>query len=163
MDTDTGPISDTALAPEWPDNTGRVDDGLWHHVAGVFNNGTMIIYIDGNPKKPYFGGATFGKGSAWPRYGTVGSNNEATHPPPTRRASGTWLEGDLDEFYIYHRALSQAEIRYLADDTPGDGELYVPVASRANISNDEAILSRSVNIKDYALLAQQWLDELLWP
>ena len=102
-------------------------------------------------------------GSGNLRYGVIGAHCEATHPPPSGRANGAYLEGDLDELYIYHRALSQAEIRYLADDTPGDGELYVPVASRANIYNDEAPLARSVNIKDYALLAQQWLDEQLWP
>ena len=45
----------------------------------------------------------------------------------------------------------------------GDGEMYVPVPSVANMSDEEPPLSRSVNFKDYALLADQWLDEQLWP
>jgi len=43
-------------------STRRVDDGQWHHVAGVFDNGTMIIYIDGSPEQPHFSpDSTFGR------------------------------------------------------------------------------------------------------
>jgi hypothetical protein len=157
VDTDAG-TADTAT---YPGATARVDDGKWHHVAGVFNNGTMVIYIDGNPLKPYFLGTTFGSGTL--RYGFVGSGSEASYPPPTGRANGAYIDADLDEVYIYHRALSEAEIRYLADDTPGDGELHVPVPSVANISNEEPPLARSVNFKDFALLADGWLEVQLWP
>ncbi len=153
---------DSNLDVSFPDNTGRIDDGQWHHVAGVFNNGTLIIYIDGNAKTPYFGEATFGRGR-YTRYGFVGSGSEASYPPPSGRANGAYIDADLDEVYIYHRALSETEIRYLADDTPGDGELHVPVPSVANISNEEPPLARSVNFKDFALLADGWLDVQLWP
>jgi len=155
---------DTQDAPNWPANTGRVDDGQWHHVAGVFDNGTLTIYIDGGPREPYFGGATFGTDNAYARYGIVGAGCEASYPPPSGRANNfSYLEGDLDELYIYDRALSQAEIAYLADETSEDGELYIPVASVTNIYDEEAPLSRSVNFKDFALLADSWLDEQLWP
>jgi len=153
---------DTGVAPEFPANTGRVDDGQWHHVAGVFDNGTLIIYIDGDPKKPYFGGATFGRGR-YPRYGFIGAGSEADFPPPIGRQTGAYLEGDVDEVYIYHRVLIPAEIAYLADDSPADGELYIAVPSAANLYDEEPLLSKSVNFKDIALLVEQWLDELLWP
>ena len=160
----TGSQIDSGLAPEFPDNTGRVDDGQWHHVAGVFDNGTMIIYIDGSAEEPFFSAdSTFGRARAYPRYGFVGSNSEASYPPPTGRPDGGYFEGDVDELYVYHRALSLAEIRYLADDTPGDGESYIPVPSVANLYNEEPPLSRSVNFKDFTLLADQWLEEQLWP
>jgi hypothetical protein len=122
----------------------------------------MTIYIDGNPKTPYFGEATFGRGR-YPRWGFVGSGSEASYPPPSGRANGAYIDADLDEVYIYDRALSEAEIRYLADDTPGDGELYLPVPSVANLYNEEPPLARSVNFKDFALIADSWLDEQLWP
>ena len=145
-------------------STTRVDDGQWHHVAGVFDNGTMIIYIDGSAEEPFFSAdSTFGRARAYPRYGFVGSNSEASYPPPTGRPDGGYFEGDVDELYVYHRALSLAEIRYLADDTPGDGEFYVPVPSVANLYNEEPPLARSVNFKDFVLLADGWLDEQLWP
>jgi hypothetical protein len=142
----------------------RVDDGQWHHVAGVFDNGTMTIYIDGGAEPSHVSSdSTFGRDRAYPRYGFLGANSEASYPPPTGRPDGGYFEGDVDELYIYNRALSEAEIRYLADETPGDGELYIPVPSVANVSDDEAPLARSVNFKDYALIADQWLDEQLWP
>ncbi|MHC4511650.1 MAG: hypothetical protein ACYTAO_22310 [Planctomycetota bacterium] len=50
-----------------------------------------------------------------------------------------------------------------ADQTPGDGELYVPVPSIANVYDDELPLARSVNFKDYALIADRWLDQQFWP
>ncbi len=146
----------------YPDNTRRVDDGRWHHLAGVFDNGTLTIYIDGNPETPYPGGATFGRGR-YTRYGFLGCGSEATYPYPIGRQTGAYLEGDLDDVRIYSRVLSQAEIRYLADETPGDGELYVPVPPTANLHNEESPLSRSVNFKDFVLLAEGWLDEQLWP
>jgi len=93
----------------------------------------------------------------------VGSNSEASYPPPTGRPDGAYFEGDVDEFYVYDRALSQAEIAYLADDTPDDGELYTTVPSVANLFDEEPILSKSVNFRDIAVLVGQWLDEQLWP
>jgi len=141
-------------------STRRVDDGQWHHVAGVFDNGTMTIYIDGNAEPSTTGGSTFGTGTT--RYGLLGVGSEADVFDGDQNA-GTYFRGELDEVRIYHRALSEAEIAYLADESPGDGELYVAVPSVADIHSEESPLARSVNLKDYALLAEQWLDELLWP
>jgi hypothetical protein len=159
--TSTGQV-DTELATNWPANTGRVDDGEWHHVAGVFDNGTLIIYIDGFANEPYSGGPTFGRGRAV-RYGYLGVGSESTSFDAEPRTPADFFDGALDEVYIYHRALTPAEVAHLADDSPGDGELYVPVPSAANLYDGESPLSRSVNIKDYALLADWWLDEQLWP
>jgi len=159
--TSTGQV-DTELAANWPDNTGRVDDGQWHHVAGVFDNGTLTIYIDGIAKEPYSGGATFGRGRNI-RYGYLGVGSESTSFDAEPRTPASFFDGDLDEVYIYHRALTPAEIAYLADETPGDGQLYLPVPSIANLYNEESPLARSVNVKDFVLLADGWLDEQLWP
>ena len=142
-------------------SVGRVDDGQWHHVAGTFNNGTLIMYIDGNPEPPVTGGPTFGTGLVRWGFLGIGSESEDMYNGMTNAAGYT--DGDLDEVRIYERALSEAEIRYLADDTPGDGELYIAVPSIANIYNEESPRARSVNFKDYALIADQWLDEQLWP
>jgi hypothetical protein len=74
-----------------------------------------------------------------------------------------YLNGALDDFRIYNHVLTDAEIAGLVDDTPGDGQLYVRVPSPANIYDDEPQGSRSVNFKDYAVLADQWLDQVQWP
>jgi len=138
----------------------RIDDGQWHNVAGVFDNGTLTIYIDGSPETSAFGGPTFGTGTT--RYGFLGIGSEATEFNGRPNATG-YFDGELDDVHIYSRALSQAEIAYLADATPGDGESYIPVASAANIYDEEAQGLKAVNFKDFAVLADQWLDEQLWP
>jgi hypothetical protein len=138
----------------------RVDDGQWHHVAGIFDNGTLTMYIDAGPETSVFGGPTFGTGTI--RFGFLGIGSEATETGGRPNATG-YFDGELDEVRIYDRALTQAEIAYLADETPDDGQLYIPVPSVANISDEEPEGSRAVNFKDFALLISDWLDEELWP
>ena len=63
--------------------------------------------------------------------------------------------GTIDDFRIYNYELSQEQIAYLA--TVGTG--YYPLQQRAaNIHEDEVI-----DFKDYAEMADNWLQELLWP
>ena len=97
--TDTGQVDYGSIR--------RVDDGGWHHVAGVFDNGTLTIYIDGRPEPSASGGATYGTGTT--RYGFIGANSEASgfdSPTP----AGPPIAGELDDLCIYDRALSEAEI-----------------------------------------------------
>lgn len=89
-------------------STTRVDDGEWHHVACVFDNGTLEIYIDGILDASTTGGNFFGTGAT--RYGFLGTGSEsgtfngATGP-------NSYFDGELDEFRVWNRALSQIEIR----------------------------------------------------
>jgi hypothetical protein len=63
--------------------------------------------------------------------------------------------GTIDDFRIYNYELSQLEIACLA--TAGTG--YYPLRQRAaNAYEDEII-----DFKDYAKMADYWLQELLWP
>jgi len=74
-----------------------------------------------------------------------------------------WFVGLIDDVRIYSYVLSGAEVAYLADITLGDGQLYFPVPSAGNLYDPEPPLSRSVNSRDFALLADEWLDKQLWP
>ena len=73
------------------------------------------------------------------------------------------FNGDIDEVRIYNRALSLAEIAYLADLTPGDGKYHVPITSVAEIYGLEAEPARAINLGDFAVIANVWLEEQLWP
>jgi len=86
----------------------RVDDGLWHHVTGVYDNGSMTIYIDGRPEPSASGGNTFGSGNM--RFGFIGANSEAGGFNGSR-GSGAPIAGEIDELRIYHKALTQEEIQ----------------------------------------------------
>ena len=85
----------------------RVDDGFWHHLCGVFDNGTATVYIDGLPEPSATGGRTFGLGNV--RYGFIGANSEATEFNGAR-GIGTGVTGDLSDVRIYNKALTQDEI-----------------------------------------------------
>ncbi len=86
----------------------RVDDGLWHHVTGVYDNGKLTIYIDARPEASASGGNTFGSGNT--RFGFIGANSEATGFNGSR-GDGSPISGEIDELRIYHKALTQEEIQ----------------------------------------------------
>jgi hypothetical protein len=77
--------------------------------------------------------------------------------------TGRFFRGVIDDARVYSRTLSLAEIAYLADTTPGDGQFYYPVQSPAELYSAESAGSRKVNFKDFAVLAATWLEEKLWP
>jgi hypothetical protein len=128
--------------------------GGWVHAAATFDGTTARIYLDG--KEIASGPFTLADGTAAGL--VIGNTNSSTWAD-----SPESFNGDLDEARIYSRALSPAEIAYLADITPEDGQLHVRVPSPAELYDAEAEGSRRVDLKDFALLADGWLDEQLWP
>jgi len=67
--------------------------------------------------------------------------------------------GTMDEFRIYDYELSEAEVLSLA----GVSGLYFPLTSEANLYDEEPKNSKSINIRDLAVLAEDWLEQQLWP
>ena len=90
-------------------NAGYNADGVtvvgadeWHHVAGTFDGTNVLLYLDGvidtsNTTEFPIGTNAFNV--------AVGLNPEAT--------DRTW-DGLIDELYIYNRALSPGEVKYLS-------------------------------------------------
>jgi hypothetical protein len=122
--------------------------GQWEHVALTFDGTTGTLY----------------------RYGSVVDSGPFSLGPDTEAAlvfgaceanGGNPYNGALDEVRIYNRALSQAEIAYLISD--GADTLHVPVLSSADLYDDEPVGSKALNFKDFAILADSWLDEQVWP
>jgi hypothetical protein len=58
----------------------------------------------------------------------------------------------MDDFKIYGCALPDDEVLYLAYD----GDAYIPPDSAADLYEDNVI-----NFRDYAILASQWLENLV--
>jgi hypothetical protein len=71
--------------------------------------------------------------------------------------------GQIDDLRIYSRALSQGELASLAGVSEG-ATLHRPLppllstGAVVDLDGDEKI-----DFKDFALLANQWLTEQLWP
>ena len=94
----------------------HVDDGQWHHLCGVFNNGEMTLYIDGDPERSTYGAATFGDEIV--RYGYLGTGSEATVFNGTPRTPAGYFNGTMDDVRIYSRALSAADVLELTRVSP---------------------------------------------
>ena len=88
----------------------RVDDGEWHHISGVFDNGTATIYIDGFAEPSVTMGTTYGTGNT--RYGLVGANSEATGFDGSN-SGGPPIQGEIDDLAIYDKAFTEDEMRQL--------------------------------------------------
>ena len=84
----------------WHDLRGsrNVNDGLWHHVAGVYDGSTKYIYVDGvlDVSVPYTGLIDETDSPVW-----IGNNSDI----PSR----LW-DGQIDEVGVYDRALTADEI-----------------------------------------------------
>ena len=86
----------------------RVDDGLWHHVAGVYDNGVASIYIDGVLDAQVTSGSVMGSGLT--RFGFISSGSEATTFNAVRTPANEML-GDIDQLRIWSVAKTADQIR----------------------------------------------------
>jgi len=70
-------------------------------------------------------------------------------------------DGLIDDVRIYDYPLSDKEVLYLAND--GAPTVHYPIVSDAELYDGEAPGNQWINFKDYALIADQYLEKLLWP
>jgi len=108
----------------------------WHHLAASYDGTTIKWYGDGR---------------------LIGSDSTRVLASPDnihigkRDDNENYFPGRVDEVYIYNRALSDAQVAWLAGYTSA---FSIP----ADLHQDNVI-----NFKDFAKLADSWLEELLWP
>jgi len=123
--------------------------GQWLHVAVTKDSNVMNVYYNGllvgqlNDASSVFD--TSGAGVT-----RIGAN-----------ASGMtdYHQGKMDEVRIYDYALSQEEVVYLA--LGSSGNLTQPM--QPVLSPIDPVTDGIINLKDFAELAQLWLEERLWP
>lgn len=84
-------------------------DGRWVHVAGSFNGSFLRVYIDGVQRGSL---AVSGLVDQNDLPLAVGSNNKPNIDP--QQPASNWMMGAMDDFRLYRRALSKAEIAALA-------------------------------------------------
>lgn len=131
-----------------------VNNDTWHHVVGMRNGNELRIYVDGalNGTIALPAGYNLAGASQHNAYvGVITDNRDATLIK--------YYVGLIDDVRIYNYALSDNEISSVA----GLSDRYVPVTSPANISDEEPVNSKRVNFRDFAILADEWLKQLVWP
>lgn len=92
--------------------TTSINDSSWHHVAAVFDNGTVNLYVDGALDATTTTGATFGNNVT--RFGFVGTGSEATTFNGTNSPTD-YFNGAIDEVRIWNVARTQAQIQASMD------------------------------------------------
>jgi hypothetical protein len=141
--------------------TGPVyEQDVWYHLAATYDGNYASVYVDGL----LAAGPTDVGGPI--RWVSAGSGNY-----PDNFVIGAWLDdyyelyvnGAIDEVRYYDYALPHGEIVILAEIVTPGSDVYQPVPSRANIADPEIELERKVNFVDYAIFADDWLVEQLWP
>lgn len=131
-----------------------VNDDLWHHVAGVRSGTQLLVYVDG---------AQDGTGTVPAGYDLSGTTQHNAYIGAiVDNRDGTifkYYVGSVDDVQIYDYALSDTDILSVAGLT----EMYFPLTTPANVSDDEPVNSKRINFKDFAIMADEWLQQLLWP
>jgi TolA-binding protein len=87
--------------PPWVNGNKNVNDGKWHHAAGVYDGAKMYLYVDGIPDASRDAHGTI-DASTFPVY--IGENAQKT---------GRCFKGLIDELTIFNHALNSNEIKQL--------------------------------------------------
>lgn len=132
----------------------RIDDDTWRYVTGVYNNGSVEIYIDGILDASTTQGATFGTGNT--RFGFVGVGSEASTFDGNQGPSNNF-NGDIDEFRISDVARNADWIRTEFNNQNAPGSFYT-ISSQLSIDQTAPSLESAVASSDTVVLNY---DELL--
>jgi hypothetical protein len=137
-----------------------IQNNIWSHLAVVRDGGTITAYVNGQfatEKSGTLNDMNMAGVSAdvplgnYPRFGD--------HP----NQGGEWQVGGLmADVRVYKRALTAADVTAVSSGQDVS-EIYIPLVSPANLSDDEPMNSKKVNFKDFSVLADSWLVEELWP
>ncbi|MHC4708749.1 MAG: LamG domain-containing protein [Planctomycetota bacterium] len=131
----------------------RLDRGDWIHLAGTYDNNSVKFYLNGELKD------TLDEPNAWGITLSQDTNDMEIGNSLLDPEDDKSFRGLIDEVRLYDRALSAEEIAWLASDGIGT----VSVQSIANLVNDEDLGERAVNFRDFAILADDWLKQELYP
>jgi hypothetical protein len=131
---------------------------VWTHVAATWDRtGSLILYADGvEIGRSSFADDTFSSNRGI--YHRIGGPSDITSDLGKDRQ---WI-GLIDDVRIYDRALTPAEIQAVMNGQTL-GTHYYELTSPANLYNNEPVNSKKINFRDYALLADSWLQDSFWP
>jgi hypothetical protein len=137
-----------------------INDGEWHHVAGMRDGNDLRLYVDGLPDGTDTLPAGYDLSGTHQHNAYIGTVT-AHGDDPNGTILYKYLQGSVDDVYVYGYALSEGEVAYLSTD--GGAGIHFPIISDADLYKGEAQGQQFINFKDYCLIADQYLEKLLWP
>jgi len=141
-------------AGSYPKYAAGTDDDIldrdeWIHIAGTFDGNVIKCYINGEVAETEDANAIVILSQDTNDL-AIGNMSDDDRAP---------FRGTIDDVRVYNYGLSEEEIGYIA----ADGEKVFTVQSVANVYNEEDLGKRAVNFRDFAVLADGWLEKKLWP
>ena len=134
----------------------------WYHVAATYDGTNVSVYVDGAlAAGPTDVGGPMQwiseDGGNYPDRFTIGAYIDFDEE--------NFLDGAIDEVRYYNKALSHGQVGWLAGKTTSYIQpihmLLTPPEPGINTYDGDAIAV--IDLKDFAVLADLWLDEQLWP
>ncbi len=112
------------LSPKDLTGSVNVNDGQWHHVAGVYDGTQKRLYVDGNLDVSENSTGNINNSS----YNVnIGENAEAT---------GRYWDGLIDDVRVYNRALTQEEIQKVMMGIPPGAALTQALLMRRQMCHE---------------------------
>jgi len=129
-------------------NDGDIHGDEWSHVAGTYDGTTVKSYINGQVVGSV---SAIGLSLSQDANGLgIANRSDAMDKP---------FKGTVDEVRVYNRALTDAEVAWLATDGTG----YAALRSCANIYDAEGQGAQVINFRDFAKFMTAWMEEKFWP
>jgi hypothetical protein len=82
----------------------NVNDGKWHHLAGVYDGEKMILYVDGEVDV------------SQPASGAIGNNDKTVDIGENAEMAGRLWNGLIDDVRVYNCSLGRAEVEALYNE-----------------------------------------------
>lgn len=135
-------------------SSATVNNDAWRLITGVYDNGSVEIYIDGALNTSTTSGATFGSGNT--RFGFVGVGSEASAFDGNQGPSNNF-NGDIDEFRISNVARSSDWITTEFNNQDDPSSFY-SIGSQQSVDQIAPVLESAVASTDTVALDY---DEIL--
>jgi hypothetical protein len=153
---DTGFLVRDTSSNNFSINSDRIWPDEWTHLAGTFDgdSNTVTLYLNGREADSRDDANFVSQGDM-----TLSQDNNDLAIGNRSDATNREFIGRVDDVRVYDYALTAAEVAYIA--TEGTG--YFGLESRVNIYDEEPAGQKAINLRDLAVLLDDWLEEKLWP
>lgn len=125
-----------------PNMDTQIANNTWQHIAITYDtNGFLIIWVNGVTNSTIQQNIGFANLVKYNQILSIGGGADGTG----NYMASKGFYGNIDEFYVYDRALNSAEINQVKNDTDGVAPVFSIVSSDALFQNTNAQITHVIN------------------